>query len=87
MKKPDIKTKQLIIDYHKYQGDYNICPIKEIKHPDGGHVWLVHMRNNKGERYSTLDMIGHSTDGEYVSELFGMEREKEQQMIQTYLEL
>ena len=87
MKKPDIKTKQLIIDYHKFQGDYNICPIKEIKHPDGGHVWLVHLRNAAGERYSTLDMIGTGSDGDYATELFSREREHEEQMIQDYLEL
>lgn len=87
MKKSDINTRQLIIDYHKYHGDCNICPIKEIQHPDGGHVWLVHMRNQKGEKFSTLDMIGHDNEGEYVSELFGMERSREEEMIQTYLEL
>lgn len=87
MNTPDIKTKQLIIDYHKYHGDYNICPIKEIQHPDGGHVWLVHMRNQKGEKFSTLDMIGHDKEGEYVTELFGMERSREDEMIQTYLAL
>lgn len=87
MKKPDIKTKQLIIDYHRYHGDYNICPIKEIHHPDGGHAWLVHMRNYKGEKYSALDMIGTGADGDYASELFSSERKDEEWMIRTYLGL
>lgn len=83
----DKKTKILIAEYHHYHGDFLAEPIREIHHPDGGKAILVHFIDGKGVMYSSLDMIAHDKDGEYVTELFSSERANENDMIQTYLEL
>lgn len=87
MSKFDDKTRQMIAEYHHYQGDGHATPVKRIHHPGGGNVILVHFRNAEGVMYSSLDMIAHGSDGEYATELFSCERSDENNMIQTYLEL
>ena len=87
MSKFDDKTKQLIAEYHQYQGDGHAIPVKRIHHPGGGNAVLVHFRNAEGVKYSSLDTIAHGRDGEYATELFSSERANENDMIQTYLEL
>lgn len=87
MSKFDDKTRQLIAEYHQYQGDVRAVPVKRIHHPGGGNVILVHFRNAVGVYYSSLDMIAHGRAGEYATELFSTERDNENDMIQTYLEL
>lgn len=87
MSKFDDKTRQMIAEYHHYQGDGHAIPVKRIHHPGGGNVILVHFLTYEGFKYSSLDMIAHGRDGEYVTELFGCKRENENDMIQTYLEL
>lgn len=87
MSRFDENIRSMIAEYHHYQGDGLAVPVKWIHHPDGGKVILVHFRNDEGKKYSSLDMIARGIDGEYATELFGCEREKENEMIQTYLEL
>ena len=87
MSKFDEKTRELIAEYHHYQGDGLARPVKRIHHPDGGNAILVRFTNAEGVKCSSLDMIANSKSGDYATELFGVERKDEQQMIQDYLSL
>lgn len=87
MSRFDEKTKELIAEYHNFQGDGTARLVKRIWHPDGGNAILVRFTNAEGVKCSSLDMIALGRNGEYATELFGVERKDEQQMIEDYLNL
>lgn len=82
---PEIR--QLIEEYHQYEGDRNTSLVRRIPHPDGGEMYLVHFVDKNGKKYSSLDMISLGATGEYATEYASCPREDEHEMVLGYLNL
>lgn len=87
MKKPDIdkKTLALLLEYHNYQGDSLVRCIKALESPKGT-LYLLRFDNERGEKYSSVDMICCYPSGLYATELFSAKRENEKKMVAYALE-
>ena len=81
---PAIMT--ILRDYHAYHGDRNIRYAGEMHRPQGAVLYLMRFEDAQGKKFSSLDMIGHGADGEYATEMWSSERNKENEMIRFAME-
>ena len=81
----DADIRQLIEEYHQYEGDQHAHVDRYIAHPEGGGMHLVHFVDASGRKMSSLDIISLGAHGEYATEFDSCLREREQEMVQRYL--
>lgn len=77
----DKKTLALLLEYHEYQGDRLVRCIKVLEAPNGGTLYLMRFDNERGEKYSSVDMICSYPSGLYATELFSAKRKNEKKMV------